>query len=98
MVLFIAADPLGDVVNLLQIQMDLSLGRLHPEAAVSRHPVVSNLSFLHSFFQVFKGLGQPIKENIIRIMWPLCLIWILKVINIEAFQIKSLQRLIKLML
>ena len=55
-----------------------------------------DLACLNHCLEELKCLRKSIKEDIIRVKWPLSLIRILQVKHVEALQIEALQRLFKL--
>lgn len=83
----LSTDLLGYIVDLLQAEVDLALGRLDPEAAVRGQAVVANLTLLNSAFEEFERARQSVEEHIVRVMGSLRLVRILKIVNVEAIEV-----------
>lgn len=65
--------------NLLQGKMHFGFSGLYAEAGIGGETVVSNLSFLHLALKELECLGQAIEEDIVSVVWTLCLVGVLKV-------------------
>ncbi len=65
--------------NLLQGKMHFGFRGLYSEARIGGETVVSNLSFLYLALKELECLRQPIEENIVCVVWSLCLIGVLEV-------------------
>ncbi len=65
--------------NLLQGKMHFGFRGLYSEARIGGKTVVSNLSFLYLALKEFECLSQPVEEDIVGVIWPLCLIGVLEV-------------------
>lgn len=87
---------LGRAYHLLQIQVHLLIKRLCPQARVCSDTVLADFASLNHLFKEFKCLTQPVEEDVVCVVGPLGFVRILKVEDVKALEIQSLERLFQL--